>query len=57
MMKRSVVALGLLGLVWAVALPAASAAVLYQDLKAGLVGYAEYDYHALFKDLLVEDAP
>jgi hypothetical protein len=31
MMKRSVVALGLLGLVHAVALPAASAAVLYQD--------------------------
>jgi hypothetical protein len=27
------------------------------ELKAGLVGYAEYDYHALFKDLLVEDAP
>ena len=27
------------------------------DLKAGLVGYAEYDYRALYKDLLVEDAP
>lgn len=27
------------------------------DLKAGLVGFAEYDYHALFDDLLVEDAP
>jgi len=27
------------------------------DLKAGLVGYAEYDYRAQFKDLLLEDAP
>jgi hypothetical protein len=27
------------------------------DLKAGLVGFSEYDYHALFDDLLVEDAP
>jgi hypothetical protein len=27
------------------------------DLKAGLVGYAEYDYRALYKELLVEDAP
>ena len=30
-MKRTVVALGILGLVCVVALPAASAAVLYQD--------------------------
>jgi hypothetical protein len=30
-MKRSVVALGILGLIWAVALPAANAAVLIQD--------------------------
>jgi hypothetical protein len=27
------------------------------ELKAGLVGFMHYDYHPIFKELLVEDAP
>jgi hypothetical protein len=27
------------------------------ELKAGLVGFSQYDYRALYRDILVEDAP
>jgi type II secretory pathway pseudopilin PulG len=55
-MKRSVVALGLLGLVCAVALPAASAAVLYQDdFSSGKVKGVNGVYIQAIDNLTVAD--
>ena len=56
MMKRTVVALGILGLVCAVALPAASAAVLYQDdFSSGTVKGVNGVYIQAIDNLTVAD--